>query len=582
MKKQANSLGLMAALGLFLGGACGLAAPVSAPSPATARIRVDPGHPWRPPFGLDRVGAPLRVEVDPGLGQALSPEYWLVGYAEGKEIERQALRLTNKPPARRQVTMSGDPEELALVAITEADGSELWRQRVRVMVVQAAPVWPAFGAVQTKLRYDAPIEAIRAGQPAFLDYEGAWDAQLRDVVVCLPNGARFVFWRGSSYIPFWAGRCNTGLCYEWAERLTPNDGFTDCPEPLMDKELRYGRVEIVESTAARVRVRWQYQSCDLNYKVNGDLPVEDYCFYPDGFGTRTLELTSIPEANYELNEFIVLTPQAAFPFDVLPPNLVDILSLEGAKAEFRFPCFPEEQPAEFKKLTGNERPIYRIRLSKHDTLQGVQFCPWGGGPMPPGFGPFYDRGYLVTPTYWGGHWPLSRGLSTGAAISDRIRLSPAHNSIMTAADNRPQPIRSLRVQTRDALGQEKTMKRETWVWLIGMTDANDVELVRWARSFAQPPTLELDGARQDSEPYSPERRALRLVVEARGGITIVIKPAGCCVNPVFELRDAPKSIAKLQVGDRTLNPGQYAWDGRTLWLSAQLSQPTAVRLEFGP
>ena len=40
----------------------------------------------------------------------------------------------------------------------------------------------------------------------------------------------------------------------------------------MDKELRYGRVEIMESTAARVHVRWTYQSTDLHYKVWGDGP----------------------------------------------------------------------------------------------------------------------------------------------------------------------------------------------------------------------------------------------------------------------------------------------------------------------
>ena len=43
----------------------------------------------------------------------------------------------------------------------------------------------------------------------------------------------------------------------------------------MDKELRYGRVRIVESTPARVHVRWSYQSCDFQYKVWGDSAVED-------------------------------------------------------------------------------------------------------------------------------------------------------------------------------------------------------------------------------------------------------------------------------------------------------------------
>ena len=87
----------------------------------------------------------------------------------------------------------------------------------------------------------------------------------------------------------------------------------------MDKELRYGRVRLVESTPARVHVRWSYQSCDFNYKVWGDSAVEDYYFYPDGFGTRVLTLQSDPKtANYELSEFIVLTPAVDLSVEYFP------------------------------------------------------------------------------------------------------------------------------------------------------------------------------------------------------------------------------------------------------------------------
>ena len=156
-------------------------------------------------------------------------------------------------------------------------------------------------------------------------------------MVWLPNGARFVFWRGSSYIPFWAGRHNTGACYEWAEIISQPAGAVDCVEPLMDKELRYGRVEIVESTAARVHVRWTYQSTDFHYKVWGDAAVEDYYFYPDGFGTRVVNLKADPKNDYELSEFIILTPPGAYPFEVLPDDPVDALFLDGRKHAFRFP-----------------------------------------------------------------------------------------------------------------------------------------------------------------------------------------------------------------------------------------------------
>ena len=108
------------------------------------------------------------------------------------------------------------------------------------MIVTKPPKWPEFGATLTKLRYDAPISVRdpKTGALSSMNYDTAWPAHLEDVVVSLPGGSRYVFWRGSCYIPFWAGKHNTGMSYEWAETTPPPDGFTDSVEPLMDKELR--------------------------------------------------------------------------------------------------------------------------------------------------------------------------------------------------------------------------------------------------------------------------------------------------------------------------------------------------------
>ena len=88
---------------------------------------------------------------------------------------------------------------------------------------------------------------------------------------------------------------------------------------------------------------------------------------------------------------------------------------------------------------------------------------------------------------------------------------------------------------------------QTWAWLIGMSDAGDARLLQWAHSFAKPPALELHGARPASEPYSPERRASRLIVEHHM-VTIGIKPAAVCVNPVFELEGAAKELLEHRIG----------------------------------
>ena len=250
--------------------------------------------------GLGRVEGVVRGYARPG-GEEPDP------LREGLRT-RLVLKLPEAPPA-------GDRDVLSVV-LDDGDGHSLWHKRIPVMLVRQPPPRPRFGATYERLRYDAPISVREPGTGKFssLRYEDGWRPELRDVVVWLPNGARFVFWRGSSYIPFWAGLHNTGACYEWAEIISQPQGAVDCVEPLMDKELRYGRVEIVESTAARVHVRWSYQSTDFNYKVWGDAAVEDYYFYPDGFGTRVVNLKADPRNDYELSEFIILTPQGAYPF----------------------------------------------------------------------------------------------------------------------------------------------------------------------------------------------------------------------------------------------------------------------------
>jgi hypothetical protein len=224
--------------------------------------------------------------------------------------------------------------------------------------------------------------------------------------------------------------------------------------------------------------------------------------------------------------------------------------------------------------------IYRLRLSKDDELAAVYFNPNEAKPPPVVFAPFVDQGEMVTPCYWGSNWPLARGNATGNAIDDRIGRTPCHNSVMSWAGTRPRPLRTSELATLDTLGRSRPMTVRTWAWLIGMTDEPDARLVDRAKSFAIPPALELRGARVGFESYAPERRAIRLVVEAPE-ITIAIKPGPPCVNPVFELDGAPNGEARVSLGGQPLDPRRCAWDGRTLWIDATIAAPTELRIRFG-
>ncbi|HVZ64561.1 MAG TPA: hypothetical protein VG936_08315 [Lacunisphaera sp.] len=685
---------------------------------AGPRIIVDSGHPWRPPFGLDRVGAPLQVHVelpsapDPNRQYVVAayekgrtvdsiplrfdgdkPSYWATvklsavasevrlvemdsGPGPGTEILRQAVvipeleaeavarpdRLINPvdlgavlvpenwllleggqasilevaalsrskalPGARlkawfgsgvardvafplragRRETIrvelsfpSSSRNDVLHVAVTD-NGRTLWQKAIPVMIVAMAPEWPAFGAVETKLRYDAPIavaDSKTGKQLPSLNYDRAWDPKLNDVVVCLPNGSRFVFWRGTNYVPFWAGAHNTGVCYQWAENLTipitHADGTRDFPEPLYDFELRYGHVQIIESTPSRVHVRWTYQATDVDYRVWGDQAREDFYFYPDGFGTRVLTIASKPNSRYQLSEFLILTPQAALPLEVLPSHIADVLFLDGEKVTLHTPFEKAIDPATGKQRkewprSRGQPAVFRVFAHRDDPAAAIYFHSDDEALGLFSFTGLYDHGELVSPVYWGSHWPLARGKFTGYAIDDRIFKSPAHNSLggwLPGSDGHGgwgnwevKPFESSKLTLLNAKGEAVPMDFNRWSWLIAKTDASDQTLLDWARSYSAPPALEVSGAELALPSFSQERRAMRLVARSET-IGIRVKPAACTVNPVFELQGTAGTLQKVTLDGRTLSADDYAWDGGTLWIHAFIdARGASLELRF--
>ena len=139
--------------------AVGLAdASLSAESPGqspawSAKIQLDFGHRWRPPFGLDRVGRPLGVVVEVSATEQTLPALSLVGYRDGMEISRHALKLTGQPPTTR-VELDRWPAELALLRSSGPDQwQELLRQKVDTLDFEADAV----------ARPDNPVHPVDVG-----------------------------------------------------------------------------------------------------------------------------------------------------------------------------------------------------------------------------------------------------------------------------------------------------------------------------------------------------------------------------------------------------------------------------------
>ena len=63
-------------------------------------------------------------------------------------------------------------------------------------------------------------------------------------------------------------------------------------------------------------------------------------------------------------------------------------------------------------------------------------------------------------------------------------------------------------------------------------------------------------------------------------VRIMIRPDIWCVNPVFELQNAPEKLQAVKLGGKTLQTDKYAWDGKIFWLNATINQPVILELLF--
>ena len=122
-------------------------------------------------------------------------------FEDGKPVETAiSLAVDKRATANLELPLTATGDRSVLHVTITNRSQLLWKKDIRTMIVSHPPQWPKFGAVETKLRYDAPISVkdTQTGALSSMDYNTAWDPKFNDVVVFLPNGSRFVFWRGST------------------------------------------------------------------------------------------------------------------------------------------------------------------------------------------------------------------------------------------------------------------------------------------------------------------------------------------------------------------------------------------------
>ena len=93
---------------------------------------LDPGHPWRPPFGLERIGRPVVIVVEAGA-RPDAANYLVTAFSKGKQGASYPVRFPTEAPYSARVTLDRDADEVVFSSDRKPPEKpvELARQAIR-------------------------------------------------------------------------------------------------------------------------------------------------------------------------------------------------------------------------------------------------------------------------------------------------------------------------------------------------------------------------------------------------------------------------------------------------------------------
>jgi Concanavalin A-like lectin/glucanases superfamily len=341
-----------------------------------------------------------------------------------------------------------------------------------------------FGAVYTTLKF----------------YE-AWDkpwpvSDQADIVINFDDNAhKFVFWRGTSYIPHWV--TENGIWYnnEFLETWDVNG----CHEPMSDKRCQFSNVKILESNDARVVVHWRYALIDnLNIMARvdslsgfGEWGDEIYTIYPDGVGVRKIILhSSQPQSQHEWQEGMVVMGPGQRPEQVLEAGGLTLANMKGETHTYDWGKGLPTEKDKYGYVQLPEKANIHLINTKSQLKPFVIISPKANAIFNVYNGELRSD---VSMYPWWNHWPAAQKPSDGRyAMTDD---NASHSSLTNI--------------NWDAY--ELTENTHTKIMLHGLTNKKAEDLRNLTNSWATPAKLNIaKTASFSGGEYDPTERAYQI------------------------------------------------------------------------
>jgi len=311
-----------------------------------------------------------------------------------------------------------------------------------------------------------------------LNYSKGWDklwkgSDFPDIIVHFENTPiRYVFWRGTGYIPAVVNEKNMWMTDQSLEHWKTGE----CYEAMGDKQTRYSHVRIIENNAARVVIHWRYALAGIKHQFLpedaygwSDYADEYWTIYPDGIAARKQVLWSnryeTDKGSMQWQETIFFCQPGTRPQDNVDMKAITFMDMQGNKESYSW----EDGPPKLKLFTSPkyqsiEYINFKAKYKPFSIFDEKRVCqPFSFGNM---------KEYTTFPNW--NHWPVQQVASDGrnAIAPDK----PSHSSL-TGSNGKMQIV-------------EK--KSEGCYWassLKGMTDQPIEDLMTLAKSWNYAPVM---------------------------------------------------------------------------------------------
>lgn len=414
------------------------------------------------------------------------------------------------------------------------------------------------------------------------------------VVVEFDKSWRLIFWSKAQYVGCWDLGEGVWFTPEWLETNSPED--MHCYEPIMDKQLKYSWVKILEYGPARAKVHWHYACDNMRYEIfNGNTMADEYyTVYPDGVAVRKLVAWPGNENDFGGNpnfwqvlEYILITGAG-----VSPENVVDkkecftFRNEKGDKISFGWPLpkkFPQPLCTSFPQIKDWNIYIGRLHLKdradpyvmfvKDQRLFPYKPCVYCKGNHPV-FGLFQGENNVFK------HWPATdmENFVLGVDAGKDVGKVATHTSFIDCnytsvpADRPPRPC--------------------NWLFLTGATEEKDSYLVDLVKSWYNPADIQtgyesgnIPGMSHGPilyEGYAFSERTYQFTKMQGNKVSFTIKPKLAVINPVIRVIGWNSSSASLSLDGEKVSSqkfcSQIKGNELILWINRRISKPTKVEI----